>query len=595
MPIRVLPPEIANRIAAGEVIERPASVIKELVENAIDAGASDIQIEIQEGGRRLMRVSDDGIGIPAAEAELAFERHATSKLRQVEDLEHISTLGFRGEALASIAAVARVSLSTRAAGEDVGTLIEMDAGRPARRQSIGRPRGTSVTVENLFHNVPARLKFLRAPATEAGHISETVTFYALAYPHLRFRLVSNGRMLFRSDGSGDLRAVLVQAFGLDLVQRLLALEPAEADAAPAAFRLAGFVGEPSLHRPDRNQMIFFVNGRWVRDRNLSYAVIQAYHTWLPAGRYPVAILMLEMEPADVDVNVHPTKAEVRFREPGRIFALVQRQVRATLVQHASVPAATLWQSEAQRRAEQGAGWDWSRRQKLVEAGHATTRPLLSDEDAAGAVPSAAGRLPPLRVLGQVRQMYIVAEGPEGLYLIDQHAAHERVLYERLGRERASQQPASQQLLEPLVVAPTGRQAGLLSEHLVALNRIGFDLEPFGAEAFLMRAVPASLGLVDDPLMVMADILDELEHGEAPLGREEDADVIAAVCKRAAVKAGQTLSPAEMSDLVRQLEATSSPRTCPHGRPIMIHLSVEQLAKQFGRPVRDGDKGEAGGQ
>ena len=587
MPIRVLPPEIANRIAAGEVVERPASVVKELIENSIDAGAREIQVELQEGGRRLIRVTDDGVGISAADAELAFARHATSKLERVEDLDHIATLGFRGEALASIAAVSRLTLSTRAADADVGMLLELEGGELTRRAAIGRPAGTSVTVEHLFFNVPARLKFLRTAVTEAGHVSELSAFYALAYPSLRFNLTHNGRPVFRSDGTGDLQDVLVSVFGAEVARQLVEIVADWDDAAGQSPRVSGYVGAPALHRSNRRQMIFFVNGRWIRDRSLSYAVQQAYHTLLPTGRFPVAIVRIDMDPAEVDVNVHPTKSEVRFREPGRIFGLVQRQVRATLVDRAPVPESNPWAADSRGMAPaDGRGWDAARRQRLVNAGRSQTEMALGlipprEEESHGQPGAASDRvLPILRVVGQVRQMYIIAEGPDGLYLVDQHAAHERVLYEQMLSQRSTAGPASQQLLEPLVADLDLRQAGILSERLSALNQAGFDLEPFGEHAFLVRAVPALLHMETDLQEALVAILEELEHGEQPLAREEEAAVIAAVCKRAAVKAGQTLSHAEMVELMRQLEASTSPRTCPHGRPTMIHLSAELLGKQF---------------
>ncbi len=574
MTIRVLSPEIANRIAAGEVVERPASVIKELIENAIDAGAHEIRVEIAEGGRRLMRVSDDGSGIAGAEAELAFARHATSKLQCIEDLEHIGTLGFRGEALASIAAVSRLTLTTRAGDEATGVLLELEGGRLARHEAIGRPRGSSVTVEHLFYNTPARLKFLRAAVTEAGHIHELVMVYAMAYPGLRFSLLREGRLIFRSDGSGALSDVLLSVHGVEVFKQMLAVRPAE-EPAPG-FAVSGFIGLPALHRPGREQMIFFVNGRWIHDRNLSYAVIQAYHTWLPVGRFPVCVLMLQMEPADVDVNVHPTKAEVRFREPGKIFGLVQRQTRQTLIAGAPPPDMSVW------AAPVSAGWDWGRRKALLGAG-APARPAATQAEMEDVGPAAGpDRLPPLRVVGQIRQMYIIAEGPSGLYLVDQHAAHERILYEELQARRERGETAIQPLLEPLAIQWPGRRGSLLVEHAEALRSAGFDLEPFGEAAFLLRGAPADLGGRGDAVGALEDILDELEAGEKPLEREQDAAVIAAVCKRLAVKAGQTLSYEEMTALLRRLETTRSPRTCPHGRPTMIHLSAETLEKQFSR-------------
>jgi DNA mismatch repair protein MutL len=586
MPIRVLPPEIANRIAAGEVVERPASVVKELIENAIDAGAREIQVELQEGGRRLIRVTDDGSGFTGADAELAFARHATSKLTRVEDLDHIATLGFRGEALASIAAVSRLTLSTRSKDEEVGIVMELEGGELVRQAPVGRPAGTGLTVEHLFFNVPARLKFLRTPATEAGHVSELVMFYALAYPSLRFKLVHNGRVAFRSDGGGDLRDVLVSVFGVEVARELLEIDSEWDEERLPGPRISGYVSPPAVNRANRQHMTFFVNGRWIRDRSLSYAVLQAYHTLLPTGRFPISVVRIDMDAAEVDVNVHPTKSEVRFREPGKIFGAVQRQVRAALIERAPAPEINPWKSSMSHDlppSQESAGWDWQRRQRLVNAGRAQA------ELALGAIPPAERQpsdghtgagLPILRVVGQARQMYIIAEGPDGLYLIDQHAAHERVLYEQMRSQRATAQAASQQLLEAQVVNLDAPQHEVLSEYLDQLQAVGFDLEPFGERSVLLRAAPASLANQADLHDMLPSILEDLRPGERPLSREEDASVMAAVCKRAAIKAGQTLSHSEMVELVRQLEATISPRTCPHGRPTMIHLSADLLGKQF---------------
>ena len=345
MPIHLLPNELVSQIAAGEVVERPASVVKELVENALDAGATDIRIEVAQGGRKLIRVGDNGAGIPAAEVELAFTRHATSKIASADDLSRITTLGFRGEALASIAAVAHVTCVTRARGEDVGTQLRVGGDRIIERKGIGAPPGTLITVEDLFHSVPARLKFLKADTTERRHIDGLVTRYALAYPAVRFRLTHDGRTTFETSGSGKLIDVLIAAYGLQVAQEMLAVEdrpdrscqPSVGLRPVRSISVSGYVSSPSLSRANRNDLTLFVNGRWVQDRNLTYAVVQAYHSMLMVGRYPLCFLRVEVPPEDVDVNVHPAKAEVRFRNPDEVFRAVQRAVRAVLVEHAPVP------------------------------------------------------------------------------------------------------------------------------------------------------------------------------------------------------------------------------------------------------------------
>jgi DNA mismatch repair protein MutL len=590
MSIHVLPPEVAAKIAAGEVVERPASVVKELVENAIDAGARTIRVEAREGGRRLIRVSDDGNGIPADEVPVAFARHATSKLSCVEDLERITTLGFRGEALASIAAVSRLSLISRPDSHPAGAEIRFEGGEQVSLGPKGAPTGTTVTVENLFYNVPARLKFLKAPATEGGHIHRVVVNYALAYPELRFHLTLDQRVAFQTSGDGELHSVLVEVMGLETARQMVEISsqpPAAGPQPPAAISVSGYVGIPSLHRAQRDRLMFFVNRRWVSDRSLGAAVTQAYHTFLPVGRYPVAVINVMLDPADVDVNVHPTKSEVKFRDQRQVFSVVQKSVRSTVVSAAPVPrigtgfgsspahdsAIAPEEAERWRRLAPGGG------RSATQLGFEAQR-TLPDDEATSFRPTAGG-LPLLRVIGQVAQTYVVAEGPDGLYLVDQHAAHERVLYERMQADRVGAKVASQQLLEPVTVELTPAQAAILEAEAETLTEIGFDIEPFGGATYRLRAVPEIL-LKTDPAMALADILGELAEGAVPLSRQSDERLIVTVCKRAAVKAGQTLSMQEMQDLIHKLERCSAPRTCPHGRPTMIHLSAAQLAREFGR-------------
>jgi DNA mismatch repair protein MutL len=641
MPIHLLPNELVSQIAAGEVVERPASVVKELIENALDAGATDIRIEVAQGGRKLIRVGDNGAGIPAAEVELAFTRHATSKIATSDDLSHIATLGFRGEALASIAAVAHVTCVTRARGEDVGTQLRVTGDSAygiTERKGIGAPPGTLITVEDLFHSVPARLKFLKAESTERRHIDALVMRYALAYPAVRFRLTHDGRTTFETAGSGKLIDVLIAAYGLQVAQEMLAVEEipdlqgafgSRSERPIRSIAVSGYVSSPALSRANRNDLTLFINGRWVQDRNLTYAVVQAYHSMLMVGRYPLCFLRVDVPPEDIDVNVHPAKAEVRFRNPDEVFRTVQRAVRAVLIKHAPVPTidpkglGDLSGLKAWPMPE-----DTSRLERLRGLGAPSAQPtqfgiptptgpaqLTSDEER---LPFAIGRtpltppeergagegdfsfedslrstglepsppithpqLPALRVLGQIGTMYIVAEGPGGMYLIDQHAAHERVLYEKFMAERQRHGIVVQNLLEPHPVEVPIESAGLLTGHLDVLAGIGLTLEPFGGTTFLLRSVPAILAR-EDPQSVVNDIVAEIDSGDTPMEADEEVRLIRRVCKRAAIKAGQTLAMAEMQELTRQLEACAAPGTCPHGRPTMIHLSAEQLAREFGR-------------
>ncbi len=572
MTIRVLSSEVASQIAAGEVVERPSSVVKELVENGIDAGARDIRVEVQRGGKQFIRVSDDGCGIPTAEVELAFERHSTSKLSIAEDLSHITTLGFRGEALASIAAVSRATLVTRAAGEEVGTLLRLEGGKVVHRRPSGRPPGTAVTVEDLFFNVPARRKFLRSDLTERRHIDNWVTRYAIAYPALRFTLVHDGRETFRSPGTGQLRDVLVVVHGPRVGGELLEVLPAAGQEHP--IQVSGFVSPPSLHRANRSGITLFVNGRWVQDSRLTYAVIQAYHTFLPRGRYPLAVVMVTLPLEEVDVNVHPAKVEVRFRDGNAVFRAVQRAVRRAVVAEAPVPSASVgtrptW-SESVR--------PFSRRPMLEP--WSDTPPVQPALELAGV----SGRMPPLRVVGQIGATYVVAEGPDGLYLIDQHAAHERVLYEQMmARQQQQKEEAvpAQRLLEPAAMEISSQATALVMENLELLRRLGLDVEPFGGNSFLLRSLPAVLAQAR-PAEVLLEVAEALEEARSRVDEETEQAIVRRICKRAAVKAGQVLTQEEMEELVRGLERCVSPRTCPHGRPTMIRLSVDQLAREFGR-------------
>ena len=582
MSIRVLSEKVASQIAAGEVVERPASVVKELVENSIDAGARDIQVEVRGGGKRFIRVVDDGCGVPAEEVKLVFHRHSTSKLTTADDLEHIATLGFRGEALASIAAVSQVTFVTRATGESVGTLLRLEGLRVTTRQESGRPPGTSVTVENLFFNIPARRKFLRTQRTERRHIDGWLTRYAMAYPDMRFTLSHDGRSTFNSPGNGKLRDVLVAVYGLETGAAVLeiASDDTSTNAQPSNdIQVTGFVAPPSLHRANRGYITLFVNGRWVHDIRLSYAVIQAYHTLLPSGRYPLAVVMIHLPPEEVDVNVHPTKAEVRFRDGDAGFRAVQKTARRTLIERSPVPIAAqpaAWPSSSDQGMKK-------RREQLIDlkSGSADQQLHFGDDPSGEGDEDSTGKLPPLRVVGQLGATYIVAEGPEGLYLIDQHAAHERVLFERMLAQRERAQVKSQSLLEPQPVALSPEAAGLLEEHLEILGSLGFQVEGFGGATMLVRALPALVAEID-PAQVLEDVAAALEMGDEPLaGRLEEA-VARQVCKQAAIKAGQVMVQEEMKKLVRALEQCISPRTCPHGRPTMIRLSVKQLAREFGR-------------
>lgn len=591
MPIRILSPEIASQIAAGEVVERPASVVKELLENSLDAEATFVSIKIEGAGQRLIEVTDNGSGISETELPIAVERHATSKLSTSQDLFHITTLGFRGEALASIGSVARLTITSRPLDADVGTRLKVDAGHGSPIEPVGAPVGTQVRVEDLFYNVPARLKFLKHETTERRLIDNLVTRYALAYPQVRFHLFQESKPALQTSGNDDRREILAALFGVEQARQML-----DVLAQDDWMHVTGFISPTSLTRSHRRDITFFVNGRPVQDAALAAALLKGYHTLLMVGRYPIAVLFLQMPPELVDVNVHPAKAEVRFREPERIFTGLQGAIRRALLAYTPVPglqAQLHWAPEnppAPTSRQIDPAWNFdqvsARKSWQVEMQPELDR-QPTDDLPGGSAHALAGqpslpdtRVPILRLVGQVANAYLVAEGPDGLYLIDQHAAHERVLFERFMAQLPDVLP-SQSLLQPATVDLPPANARLLTDQLPFLARLGFQVEAFGPHTFLVRAVPNLLA-GSDPAAALRVLVEDFEEDETPLQAEREARLVARVCKRAAVKAGHALSSDEQRALLSDLEACQSPRTCPHGRPTMIHLSVDLLERQFGR-------------
>jgi DNA mismatch repair protein MutL len=579
MPIRLLSNEVASQIAAGEVVERPASVVKELIENSLDAGAKNISVAIEDAGKVLIEVADDGHGIPASELELAASRHATSKLFHSDDLFHIQTLGFRGEALASIGSVSQMTMASRVESSKEAARIKIEGGVASKIEKVGAPVGTVVKVEHLFYNVPARLKFLKTDVTERRVIDSLVTRYALAYPNVRFKVTDGKQVTLQTAGDGDRRAILAALYGVDVAKQMLEVMTDE-----ESFRLSGFISPTSLTRSNRREITFFINGRWVQDSALNAALLQAYHTLLMVGRYPLTTLLLEISPEDVDVNVHPTKAEVRFRSQDKIFSFVQRSVRKALLAYTPVPTVSpqLWGSryvpQSQPR-EIGMDWSIAHDDQTVDDRSQTIENRPSS--AVNGQENLSTNVPLLRLIGQIGATYIVAEGPDGLYLIDQHAAHERVLFEKLMAQRENKNIPSQSLLSPEVITFPPQSAKILTEQLSALNHFGFEVEEFGTNTFQVRAMPV-LFSGGDPASALKALVEDFEEDESPLQTEIEARIAGRVCKRLAVKAGQVLTSEEQRSLLNDLEACQNPRTCPHGRPTMIHLSVDMLEKQFGR-------------
>ncbi len=576
MTISLLSDRLISQIAAGEVVERPASVVKELIENALDAGADSIHMMIRGGGRQLIRVSDNGSGIPADEISLAFARHATSKLRQVEDLERIMTLGFRGEALSSIASVSRVAVSTRHRDDEIGVQMRIEGAKVVHNQPLGAPAGTVISVENLFYNTPARLKFLKKEATEKRYITALVTRYAMGYPAVRFILEQDGRELLRTTGSGALADVMVKVFGLESFKQMVEVELADA---AKSVRVHGFTSLGSLNRADRNQISLFVNGRWVTDSKLTYAVVQAYHSLLDSGRFPIAALMIDIPPQEVDVNVHPTKAEVRFRDANAVFSVLQRAVREAVVGAGERPRSMTTMDDPFVRADRTT-WGGNRQSQTAQLPMddepTLPRPQFDDEDLSH-IPEGPGApikprtLPLLRVVGQVGATYIIAEGPAGLYLIDQHAAHVRVLYEDLIEQADTDDVPRLVLPSPQTFSLKPKDAQQLEANLARLNALGLDIALFGTHTFQVRAVPETVAKVEIEQLVNA-----LAHA-LPNG-----DVVHLIAQYGAVKTGQVLKPEDMQAIVRRLERAQEPFQAPDGTLTLIHMTGDQLAREFGR-------------
>jgi DNA mismatch repair protein MutL len=473
-----------------------------------------------------------------------------------------------------------MTITTKTREAEVGAYLAVDGGRADPVTAIGCPAGTVIRVEGLFFNIPARLKFLKTDRTERGRINDLVTRYALAYPNVRFQLTQEGRTALQTSGNGDAREVLAELHGAEIARKMLVVDAKYDD-----LTIMGFISPLSLTRSNRREITFFINGRWVQDTSLSAALIQAYHTMLMVGRYPLAALLLTMPPEAVDVNVHPAKAEVRFQDKNRVFSGVRQAVRRGLMAHMQVPDAEhgLRWSPDQSYPPPARRWESS----WDSAFGRTPRPTEEsgdlggvDRPAAAQSPLAVSGVPLLRLIGQVGAAFLVAEGPDGLYLIDQHAAHERVLFERISAQHGKH-ATGQTLLEPVPVKLSASQAGRLEEELAVLSGLGFHVEPFGPDTFLVRAVPDLLAGMD-PAAALRVLVEDFEEDETPLQAELEARIIARVCKRAAVKAGQVLSHEEQAALLRDLESCEAPRTCPHGRPTMIHLSVDLLERQFGR-------------
>ena len=608
--IRVLPDALANQIAAGEVVERPASVVKELVENAIDAHATKIQIDIEKGGKNLIKVVDNGLGMSGEDAQLAFERHATSKIASAQDLEGILTLGFRGEALPSIASVARVRLSTASDENTGGTLAVFEGGAGGNFKDIACQRGTTIEVKQLFYNTPARQKFLKGDSTEFSHIAQVVTHQALAYPHIHFNLKHNGREIINTLPAEQFLFRIAELFGAELVKELVKVEQETPD-----YKLEGYVSSPIYTRANRSAQYCFVNRRFVRDKVILHATQQGYSHLLPRGRHPVIFLDLTMDPKLLDVNVHPSKAEVRFAFQQEVHRLVSEGVRNALSRNLKADPVAL---ESVAEEELSFGADKSERTTPpryppIHSQPTPARTMVDDHfvpsnrDFSGALetlykphqkasnvtgtgepvyfdqkptPVSSLIFSEFEPLGQLDNSFIILQGKKGMVVVDQHVAHERILYERFRDARKNKKIEVQQLLFPVPVEFSPAESELLTPHLERLKEMGMEVEPFGKNEFLLRSVPAILKN-NDHAQILRETVGLLSGQQNPNVLEEKFEdiVIMMSCKNA-IKVNHPLGPDQIDKLLSDLEQTQMPFTCPHGRPIALFFDMEDLLRKF---------------
>lgn len=575
MVIRILDKGVSSLIAAGEVIERPVSIVKELIENSLDAHASRIDLNIEKGGIQLIQVVDNGVGIPSSQIELAFHRFATSKLKTLAELEQITTLGFRGEALASIAAVSHTVMISRPESQKAASRIELENGQILDYAEQGFRTGTSVTVSNLFKNFPARKKFLSSGGAEASRIVNLCSRYALAHPRVSWNLNLSGKSKFTTPGNGSLVDAVSGVYGAELVSEMMKLELSRSD----DLTVSGLISSPKLHRSNRSSINIFVNGRWIHSPYLNQAVVQGYHGFLKERRFPICVINIKLTPSEIDVNVHPAKTEVRFAHPGEVFNAVQHAIREALMSGSTIPIFRSSDTEntaTNSMEKTGAFWTSNLHPNRSPSSSASELiiqdlPTGTDKDL-----SHIRVLPLLRVLGQAQNTYILAEGPDGIYVLDQHAAHERILYESVLSE--NNELASQALLDSAVIELEPRLIDSIDTLKPLLNDMGFVFEPFGHASYVLRAVPAIFQAID-PREGFMDVIKTASNEYIDNQRESAAKTIAC---HAAIRAGKKLSNTEMEELIRLLENCNQPQTCPHGRPTVIHLATNYLETQFGR-------------
>jgi len=590
--IRILDELVANKIAAGEVVERPSAVVKELVENALDAGAAKIEIEIEESGSKLIKVTDNGSGMVKSDAILALERHATSKIREADDLFKITTLGFRGEALPSIAAVSTLEISTRVTEQLAGSYLKVVGGEVKEVREVGCPVGTSIAVRQLFFNTPARLKYLKSPSTEMGHILEMVNHLSLAHPQIAFRLTHNGRQVFLSAGKTDLLEVILNIYGKETARAMLPV-----NFGSSRISLQGFVGQPNVARGSRNCLNFFVNGRFIRSRVMARAVEDAYKTLLPLRKYPVAVLSFQIAPTEIDVNVHPTKTEIRFSDEREIYLLTYQSVSqalkgggSQLIPQMEKKPATVKEEEKPSTLEIALAEETKSLGGRIKESNNFYQSTLSPEieetylqkSPEQVLTESTVKLPAMEPLGQIHNTFIVAEGPDGMLIIDQHAAHERILYEKLQTAKNQGEVTSQTLLIPVELDLTPQEKAIWEELAPILAEIGFAIEYFGGNTYLVRAIPTFMENKDILPLIRQIIDDFLSSPQKKKPAEWQEKALVTMSCRLAVKAGDHLDTQEIRQLLKSLEATANPYTCPHGRPTLLNFSFRELEANFKR-------------
>lgn len=577
MGIKLLPLEISARIAAGEVIERPVSVVKELVENSLDAHATKIKITLANGGMDLIEISDNGIGIPDNEAKLVFERFATSKIQHINDLDHISSLGFRGEAIFSIAAISRIELITKTQRSDIGTSIVVQGGEFLSQSPIAANTGTIFKVIGLFNNFPARRKFLRSSLAESRRILSLIKKYSMIRPDVSFEYHQLNSKSFATSGSGDIKDVMMEIYGRDIANDMLILDKLEFEEIYPGTSIEGIVSNPTQNKSNRSHINLFVNGRLIQSKTLSYSFEQAYHGFIAERRFPFGIVNISIPFEDVDVNVHPTKTEVLFHKENLIFSLIQKSIRNILLEKMPVLDVTFDNNDS-----------YMTENAIQSVGSVNNNifgtPTLNLADRIGASNSNSSYtpkdvLPLLRVIGQISKTYIVCEGPEALYVIDQHAAHERVVFENVINRYTDNDPDVQTLLEPIVVDLDDIQMETIEKNEKIFNVLGMDIESFGDNSYIIRSIPHVLS-TQNPISAFKNMISVLEEGKHFETWEEKAAY--SIACHGAIRAGKTLSLIEMETLIKQLENCHQPNNCPHGRPTLFSIDNNNLAKRFRR-------------